>query len=104
MFLGCSVYNGLEKWHKWLAQAELWYNTTYHSSLKCSSLKALYGYDPNVVFSPLAKERKAYNEMLRTNLLTAQNKFKCQAHKNRVDKVFQVGEQALLKLQPYTQK
>ncbi|MCH1928301.1 hypothetical protein L6232_26245, partial [Shewanella sp. C31] len=31
---------------KWLPLAVLWYNTSYHSSLKCTSFQALYGYKP----------------------------------------------------------
>jgi hypothetical protein len=116
MFLRCSVYNDPKKWHKWLSQAELRYNTTYHSSLKCTPFQALYGYEPNLIGTPLvqesatpevkewAAEREAQNDMLRSNLLAAQNKIKHQADKNRVDREFQVGEHVLLKLQPYAQK
>jgi hypothetical protein len=46
MFLRCAVYQAQKKWKKWLAQAELWYNTSFHSSLQCTPFKALYGYDP----------------------------------------------------------
>jgi hypothetical protein len=30
MFLRCSVYQAPKQWKKWLSQAELWYNTSYH--------------------------------------------------------------------------
>jgi hypothetical protein len=49
MFLRCSVYRTPKKWKKWLTQAELWYNSSFHSYLKCSPFKALYGYEPNLL-------------------------------------------------------
>jgi hypothetical protein len=49
MFLCCSVYQAPKHWKKWLFHAELWYNSTYHSSLNCSPFKALYGYEPNML-------------------------------------------------------
>ena len=41
--------------------------------------------------------------MLKTQLAQAQNRMKQQANKLRTDRVFQVGEQVLLRLQPYAQ-
>jgi hypothetical protein len=100
MFLRCAAYQTPRKWTKWLAQAELWYNTSYHSSLQCSPFKALYGYDPNMIAAPAnfetsnksiadwAQEREAYNEVLRDHLLTTQNKMKVQADKQRINREF----------------
>ena len=48
MFLRCSVQDSPKAWKSWLSLAELWYNSSYHSSLGCSPFKALYGYEPNV--------------------------------------------------------
>ena len=42
--------------------------------------------------------------MLKDQLAIAQNRMKLQADRHRVDRVFQVGEQVLLKLQPYAQQ
>jgi hypothetical protein len=115
MFLRCAIHNSPKKWKQWPPQAELWYNTNYHSSLCCSPFKALYGYDPNVIAAPVdtpvanlsveewVKERELQNQALRQSLLAAQNRIKNQADKRRTDREFQVGEQVLLKLQPYVQ-
>uniref|UniRef100_A0A0A8ZUU3 Tf2-1-like SH3-like domain-containing protein n=1 Tax=Arundo donax TaxID=35708 RepID=A0A0A8ZUU3_ARUDO len=48
-------------------------------------------------------EREAYSELLKKQLATAQNRMKLQADHKRTDRAFQVGEQVLLKLQPYDQ-
>lgn len=115
MYLRCAVHDCPTKWMKWLALAEFWYNTCYHTSLGCSPFKALYGMDPPSVVIPvlqfsdhtdvveLMKERQLHTEFLKNHLSRAQNRIKMQADKNRVDRPFQVGEQVLLKLQPYAQ-
>ena len=48
MYLRCVVHDSPSKWKSWLSLAELWYNTSFHSSLGCSPFKALYGYEPNL--------------------------------------------------------
>jgi hypothetical protein len=45
-FLRCSVSACPKQWSKWLAMAEFWYNTCFHSSLGMTPSKALYGYVP----------------------------------------------------------
>jgi hypothetical protein len=35
-----------KKWVAWLPLAEWWYNTSFHTSLKCTPFEALYGYPP----------------------------------------------------------
>jgi hypothetical protein len=95
--------------------AELWYNSSFHSSLGCSPFKALYGYEPNLGItsvsgdsamlepsvSELLQDREAYSTLLKQQLAIAQNRMKIQADKNRVDRSFLVGDKVLLKLQPY---
>jgi hypothetical protein len=46
MYLRCVVHAQPHKWKTWLSLAEFGYNTSYHTSLACSPLKVLYGYDP----------------------------------------------------------
>lgn len=117
MYLRCAVQQSPAQWKKWLNLAELWYNSTYHSTIDCSPFKALYGYEPNlgvvsvastdpttdVTVQELMEERAAHAQMLKEQLAVAQNHMKLQADKSRVDRSYQVGEEVLLKLQPYAQ-
>lgn len=40
MFLRCSMQDSPKQWKSWLPMAELWYNTSYHSAIKCSPFQA----------------------------------------------------------------
>ena len=115
MFLRCSVQDSPKSWKSWLSLAELWYNSSCHSSLGCSPFKALYGYEPNLGAVPgvsdntstevadVIANRAAHLESLKTHLSQAQNKMKVMADRNKTDFQLQVGDHVLLKLQPYTQ-
>uniref|UniRef100_A0A0A8ZG93 Chromo domain-containing protein n=1 Tax=Arundo donax TaxID=35708 RepID=A0A0A8ZG93_ARUDO len=115
MYLRCAVHQSPAKWKAWLSMAEFWYNSSYHSSLGCSPFKALYGHEPNFGAVPdlstttqssvveMLAEREAHSELLKQQLAMAQNRMKLQADRKRTERVFQVGEQVLLKLQPYAQ-
>lgn len=116
MYLRCAVRDMPQQWRSWLSLAELWYNTTYHSTLGCSPFKALYGYEaelgtmlpvPTDSSSPVAEflqQRETQLATLKTHLAAAQNRMKLQADRSRTDRQFQVGERVLLKLQPYVQQ
>lgn len=115
MYLRCSVHAAPAKWKAWLHLAEFWYNTSFHSALGCSPFKTLYGYDPDMSVAPVVPSdtensvaeifavRKTHTELLKEQLGAARNRMKTQADKHRTDRVFQVGELVLLKLQPYAQ-
>lgn len=115
MYLRCAIHNDPKQWKSWLSQAEFWYNSSYHTSLGCSPFYALYGYDPNVGAVPATRQSsvssvseciqkvQAQAGVLKEHLARAQNKMKLTADRKRADKEYQVGEQVLLKLQPYAQ-
>jgi hypothetical protein len=115
MFLRCDVQATPKQWTKCLSLAELWYNTSYHEALKCSPFKTLYGVDPSPGLLPslrtvdhpdvisVLKERQVFIEFIKDQLARAKNKMKAYADSNRTELSFQVGEQVLLKLQPYAQ-
>lgn len=116
MYLRCSIQENPKQWKRWLAFAEFWYNSTFHTALGCSPFRALYGHEPNFGAIPtldeevplsiaeMLTERNAHMDLLKKHLAAAQNRMKQKADKNRTEKSFQTGEAVLLKLQPYVQK
>lgn len=114
MFLRCMVQENPKQWRTWLPLAEFWYNSTFHTALGCSPFKAMYGHEPNLgalpaveADSPVAgvlQDRALQIETIKQHLTTAQNRMKIYADSKRSERVFQVGDKVLLKLQPYAQK
>uniref|UniRef100_A0A8R7R628 Tf2-1-like SH3-like domain-containing protein n=1 Tax=Triticum urartu TaxID=4572 RepID=A0A8R7R628_TRIUA len=113
MYLRCAVHDAPRQWRRWLPMAEFWYNLTFHASLNCTPFKGLYGREANLGAMPAwpADEHAgddmdwaAHTEHIRAQLERAQRRFKKQADRNRTERQFQVGEQVLLKLQPYAQR
>lgn len=114
-YLRSMVFQEPKEWSKWLAMAEWWYNTSYHSSLKMTPFEALYQYSAPMVGEPdksasmcptaqlTVTERDARLQQLKTNLQEAQNRMKVYADKLRTERHFAVGDMVYLKIQPYRQ-
>jgi hypothetical protein len=114
-YLCCFVHACPTHWKNWLALAEFWYNTSYHTSLNSTPFEILYGQPPrhlgiDVVESCAVddlqvwlKQRHTMVQLLQQQLLRAQQRQKLQADKNRTERSFEVGDSVYLKLQPYVQ-
>ncbi|XP_026459659.1 uncharacterized protein LOC113360359 [Papaver somniferum] len=100
-------------WLNWLALAEWWFNTNYHTSLKMTLFQALYGYTPPHLAFPVQAttsvavvhdyllERDHMIQLLKEDLSKAQHRMKHFADNHRTDRSFVVGNWVFLKLQPY---
>jgi hypothetical protein len=107
------TFDNPKKWMSWLASAEWWYNTSYHSSLKMTPFQALYGFTPpqiNEVILPdnpteevvdILQKRQIANELIKDNLVKAQDKTKKYADKHRKEWEFNVWDMVYLKIHPY---
>ncbi|KAA3488050.1 reverse transcriptase [Gossypium australe] len=105
-YLCCMTGETPSTWFSWLPLAEWWYNTTYHSFIRCTPYEALYGQEPPLHFPYLAgasfvasvdrslKQREVMRRLLKFHLSRAQDHMKQMA--DRRDLVY-------LKLQPYRQ-
>jgi hypothetical protein len=112
-YLRCAVSATPKQWLKWLPLVDLWYNSCYHTSLKFSPFKAIYGTEPSIgSISTIANsedtairatliETQNFLELLKKNLARAQHKMNLSADSHRSDRSFQVGE--MLLLNPYAQ-
>jgi len=115
IFLRCFVHACPSQWIHWLALAEYWYNTSFHSSLGRSPFEALYGYSPCSLgieapsncssgdLSSWLEERSLMSDLIHQHLCRAKLRMKSQADKNRSERTFAVGDWVYVKLQPYIQ-
>lgn len=109
-YLRCMTNENPKRWTQWLAVAEYWYNTSYHTSLKCTPFEALYGYSPphmelgsipSTAIEPVdnyLRERAAVLQKLKEQLERAQARIKFFANKNRGERELEVGDAVYLKL------
>lgn len=112
-YLRCMAFKNPKKWHSWLALAEWWYNTSFHTSLKMTPFQALYGFPPPLIAetslpefismdsAELAQNRELVTQLLKENLQKAQSRMKQFADRKRIPREFQVGTMVYLKIQPY---
>ncbi|WVY89918.1 hypothetical protein V8G54_035432 [Vigna mungo] len=99
-----------------LPWAQYWYNTSFHHSLGMTPFQAVFGrlppqlarYDQNQNDHMSIREaltaRDKIISRLKANLLKSQNYMKQQVDKKRRNFQLQVGDLALVKLQPYRQQ
>jgi ribosomal protein L21E len=114
-YLRCFVHSCPTKWSSWLALAEFWYNTSFHSSLGNTKFFVLYGHHPqqlgveapltseNIELNGWLQDRDLMQQLVQHHLLRAQRKMKLQADKRRSFRSFQVGDAIYVKIQPYVQ-
>lgn len=112
-YLRCTVHACPTKWSSWLSQAQYWYNTSFHSALGKTPYEVLFARKPSHFgvadlgqstvpnVQMWLQERAGLNELLRQQLLRAQQRMKHQANKHRSERQFEVGDMVYLKLQPY---
>lgn len=107
------IHHKPKQWVLWLSLAQWWYNTCYHQSIKASPFQALYGYEPpqlslgpylqttNTDAQTLIQDRQRMIQVLRENMLQAQNRMKQYANKSRSERNFKVGDWVFLRIQPF---
>lgn len=115
-FLRCFVHACPSQWSRWLALAEYWYNTSFHSALGTTPFEVLYGHKPryfglsvNVLcqspeLSDWLQERDKMKNLIHDHLLRAQARMKVHANKHCCERSFAVGDWVYLKLQPFIQQ
>jgi hypothetical protein len=87
-YLRSMTFKEPTKWADWLAAAEWWYNSSYHTTIKMSPFQALYGYAPPQIAEiniscdatpecvTTVQEHEQMMKTLQYNLAQAQNKIK----------------------------
>jgi len=96
-----------------LPLAEWWYNTSFHTTTKMTPFMELYGYQPPSITSYLRENSKVQAvehyieykqqvlQLLKDNLVLAQNRMKQHADQHHSERSFDVGDWVFLRLQPY---
>ena len=114
-YLRCFCSHKPQDWCKWLPWAQYWHTTNWHSSIKMTPYQALYGKIPPTISTYIPKtaklqsvedallERDATLQLLKDNLVRAQDRMKKWADLHRTERSFEVGDMVFLRLQPYRQ-
>jgi hypothetical protein len=107
-YLRCATCSTPRQWLKWLPLAELWYNSTFHTSLKCSTFKALYRIEPSMGMVPstsdsdhvpvqhIFHEGRQFLDLLKHNMTKVQNRMKDNDDKKQVIESFRWGSWSCL--------
>lgn len=111
-YLRCMCFHGPTRWHHWLALAEWWYNTSFHTSLNMTPFQALYGFPPpqvaevvlpdcpDITVQEQLRNRQVAHQVTQDNLKKAQARIKHHADKSRKEREFTVRAMVYLKIQP----
>lgn len=115
-YLRCMCHAKPLLWSKWLALAEYWYNTNFHTATRLTPFEAVYGQAPPVhlpylpgeskvaVVARSLQEREHMIQFLKFHLLRAQHRMKLFVDQHRSEKVLEIGDYVYVKLQPYRQQ
>ena len=114
-YLRCMCHARPEVWSKYLALAEYWYNTNYHTSSRMTPFEVVYGQAPSIhlpylsgeskvaVVARSLQEREHMLMFLKFHLMRAQHRMKQFADQHRTERHFAIGDYVFVKLQPYKQ-
>jgi hypothetical protein len=114
MYLRCLAGDRPRTWLQWLPWAEFCYNTSYHSALKCSPFRVVYGREPPTLLAyhpGVAKvaavdqqlqERDEFLTEIKERLVQAQLVMKTYQDQSRREVEFQEGDWVWLRLQQRT--
>lgn len=87
-YLRCMAFASPKRWHSLLSQAEWWYNTSFHTSLKMTPFEVLYGMKPPIVVEAMLPDstteearniiqrRKVAFEAIKANLENGSSRMK----------------------------
>ncbi|CAA7049897.1 unnamed protein product [Microthlaspi erraticum] len=115
MYLRCVTGDAPRKWLTWLPWVEYCYNTSFHTSLKTTPFRLVYGRDPPRLLDYTAgssqldevdvalEQRDEFLEMARERLLEAQQRMKAVYDNHHRALEFNKGDLVWLKIQPYRQ-
>ena len=115
-YLRCMTNKTPDQWSRWLLLVEWWYNTNYHSSIKSTPFKVLYGQAPPIHrpyipkdsnIDAIDKQLTQREDMLKTikdSLKLAQHHMIQPANNKCSERIFKVGDWVYFKLQPYRQQ
>ena len=115
-YLRCMTSDQPHMWSKWLALAEYWYNTNFHTATQMTPYEAVYGQIPPThlpylpgeskvaVVARSLQERENMLLLLKFHLMRAQHRMKLFVDQHRTEKELAIGDYVYVKLQPYRQQ